>query len=117
MKKVLIILVALLSQVVPAVAQHELIDPKTREYTPRGIVASMIAGAQVSEMRCGTKGQITAALAKASRLGMPFNLNDKEDYSDVVFLASQLLTGLGSDGVTAWCKDKAPALLKFMQSP
>jgi len=117
MKKIRVILVALFSQAVPAVAQHELIDPKTREYTPRGIVASMIAGAQVSEMRCGMKGQITAALAKANRLGLSFDLNDKEDYSDVVFLASQLLTSLGNDGVTAWCKDKAPNLVKFLQSP
>jgi hypothetical protein len=73
MKKIPMILVVLFSLVMPAEAQHELIDPKTREYTPRGLVASMIAGAQVSEMRCGMKGQIAAALAKASRLGVPFD--------------------------------------------
>jgi hypothetical protein len=116
MKKAFIILIAISSKTVPVMAQHELIDPKTHEYTPRGVVASMVAGAQVSEMRCGMKGQITAALAKANRLGMPLDLNDKEDYSNVVFLASQLLTRLGNDGVAAWCKDKAPSLAKFLQS-
>ena len=44
----------------------------------------MIAGAQVMEMQCGYKDQIAAALAKADRLGMPFDLNRKENYSDVV---------------------------------
>jgi hypothetical protein len=97
--------------------QQDLVDPKTGEYTPHGVVASMIAGAQVTEMRCGMKGQITAALAKARRLGVPFDLNQKEDYSDVVFLASQLLTRIGGDGVAAWCRDKAPDLAKFLQTP
>ena len=91
MKKTLTILVALLLQAVPVMAQQELMDAKTGEYTPRGLAASLIALAQVSEMRCGLKGQITAALAKADRLGIPFDLNDKVDYSDVVFLATELL--------------------------
>jgi hypothetical protein len=87
------------------------------EYTPRGVVASLIASAQVVEMRCGYKNQITAALAKAKRLGVPFDLNEKQDYSAVVFLATQILTRLGKDGVGPWCKEKAPNVVKFLQEP
>jgi hypothetical protein len=110
MKKAAAIFVAIMLQAAPVMAQEdkELIDEKTGEYTPRGVVASLIASAQVVEMRCGHKNQITAALAKAKRLGVPFDLNDKQDYSAVVFLATQILTRLGKDGVEPWCKDKAP---------
>lgn len=101
----------------PAAAQQELIDTKTGEYTQRGVVALLIAAAQVTEMNCGMKGQITAALAKASRLGVPFDLNQKEDYSDVVFLATQMLTRLRAEGSTAWCKEKAPDFAKLLQEP
>jgi hypothetical protein len=115
MKRVLLVFVFALSAPVTASAQLELVDPKTHEATPRGVIASMIAGAQVMEMRCGMKGQITAALGKANRLGMPFDLNRKEDYSDVVFLASQMLDRIGADGFAAWCKDKAPNVAKFLR--
>src|SRR5258708_4763054 len=117
MKKTLKVLIVFVSLTVPAAAQQDLVDPKTGEYTPHGVVASMIAGAQVTEMRCGIKGQITAALAKANRLGVPFDLNQKEDFSDVLFLATQLLTRIGGEGLAAWCRDKAPNLAKFLQTP
>ena len=69
-------------------------------------------------MRCGLKGQITAALAKAERMGVPFDLNVKEDYSDVLFLTTELLSGLKkNDGVTTWCKDKVPSLVKLLKEP
>jgi hypothetical protein len=119
MNKVASIFVALTLQAAPVMAQEDqnLIDEKTGEYTPRGVVASLIASAQVVEMRCGFKNQITAALAKANRLGMPFDLNKKEDYADVVFLASNILNRLGKGGVGPWCKDKAPNVVKFLQEP
>ena len=119
MKKAAAILAVITFQAAPVMAQDDkdLIDEKTGEYTPHGVVASMVASAQVLEMRCGYKNQITAALAKAKRLGVPLDVNDKQDYADVVFLASQLLTRLGKDGVGSWCKDKAPNLVKFLQEP
>ena len=119
MKKAASILLTLTLQAQPAMAQEYqgLIDEKTGEYTLRALVAMVIASAQVVEMRCGYKNQITAALAKANRLGMPFDLNKKEDYADVVFLASHILTELGKDGVGPWCKDKAQNVVKFLQEP
>lgn len=116
MKRVLLVFVFALSAPVTATAQLELIDPKTNEYTPRGVIASMIAGAQVMEMKCGYKDQITTALGKANRLGVPFDLNRKEDYSDVVFFATEIIQRIGSkDGFAAWCKDKAPNVAKFLK--
>jgi hypothetical protein len=117
MKKMSQILTLFFSLTVPAAAQQELMDPKTGEYTQYGVVASLIAGAQVTEMRCGMKGQITAALAKANRLGVPFDLNQKEDYSAVVFLATQMITRIGSEGFTVWCRDNAPNFAKLLQTP
>lgn len=117
MKKILKVLLLFVLLAVPAAAQEELVDPKTGEYTPHGVVASLIAGAQVTEMRCGMKGQITAALAKANRLGLPFDLNQKENYSDVVFLATQLMTRIGAKGFAVWCRDTAPNLAKLLQTP
>jgi len=65
MKKTLKVLIVFVSLTVPAAAQQDLVDPKTGEYTPHGVVASMIAGAQVTEMRCGMKGQITVCSRKS----------------------------------------------------
>jgi hypothetical protein len=117
MEKMFKILTLLVSLTVPAVAQQDLMDPKTGEYTQYGVVASLIAGAQVTEMRCGMKGQITAALAKANRLGVPFDLNQKDDYYAVVFLATQMMTRIGADGFTVWCRDNAPNFVKMLQTP
>ena len=93
-------------------------DPKTGEYTPRGLIACVIASAQVSEMQCGKKGMISAALAKANRMGVPFDLNAKEDYSDVLFLGAELITMLRKENnIAGWCKDKVPGLVKLLNEP
>jgi hypothetical protein len=57
------------------------------EKTPYGLSIAMIAGAQVSEMRCNKKGQIDLAIAKAQRLGVPIDVNDKEDFAAVLLQA------------------------------
>jgi hypothetical protein len=69
----------------------DLMDEKTGKWTDRGLVASAIAAAQVSEMRCGLKRQISAALRTADKTNMHFDLNDKVDFSDVIFPASNLM--------------------------
>jgi hypothetical protein len=115
MKKALMIL-ALGLQVLPAWAQQPLVDEKTGDYTPRAIVAAMIGGAQVVEMRCGIKGQIKAALAKAESLGTPFDLSDKMDFSDAVFFATEALKKVDKIGAAKWCKDTAPKLMQLLQS-
>jgi hypothetical protein len=60
-----------------------MIDEKT--HTPYGLAIAMIAGAQVSDMHCNKKGQIDLAIAKAQRLGVPIDVNDKEDFAAVLF--------------------------------
>jgi hypothetical protein len=70
-----LVLLALALQSVPALAR-DMIDEKG-EYTPYGIAIAMIASAQ---MRCGKKGQIDLAIAKARNAGVPIDVNDKEDY-------------------------------------
>lgn len=75
----------LLLQLTPSLAQKALIDTTTGKYTAYGLAISLIASAEVSEIHCGLKGQIAAALNKAGRLGTPIDLDDKENYSAVVF--------------------------------
>ncbi|MGA9090690.1 MAG: hypothetical protein WB420_16465, partial [Bradyrhizobium sp.] len=81
------IIAVLLLQLTPSLAQKALIDTTTGEYTAYGLAISLIASAEVSEIHCGLKGQIAAALDKAGRLGTPIDLDDKENYSAVVFMA------------------------------
>jgi hypothetical protein len=104
-------------QLTPSLAQKSLIDTTTGEYTAYGLAISLIASAEVSEIHCGLKGQIAAALNKAGRLGTPIDLDDKENYSAVVFMASQMMGNIKKAGVAAWCKDKAPNLVRFLQTP
>jgi hypothetical protein len=112
----LLVFASALAAPVSASDPLDLIDPKTHEYTPRGVIASIIAGAEVMEIRCGYKDQITAALGKANRLGMPLDLNRKEDYSDVVYFATEIIQRIDrKEGFAAWCKDKAPNMAKFLK--
>jgi hypothetical protein len=83
-----------------------LIDEKTHELTNRGLAASAVAAAQVSEMHCGKKGQIAAMLQKAEdSLGVHLDLNDRADLSSVLFFATRITDGIGKDqaGWDAWC--------------
>jgi hypothetical protein len=114
-KKQLALLVAVTMQSVPALAR-DLIDERTHEYTPYGVAIAMIASAQVSEMRCGTIGQINLAIAKAQRLGIPIDLNDKQDFAAVLFEATHVMARLQKDGITAWC-NKAAELESFLREP
>jgi hypothetical protein len=107
---------AVVLQSMPALAR-DMIDEKKHEYTTYGIATVLIASAQVSEMRCKTKGQITLALAKAKRLGAPIDLNDKGDYAAVLFQATRLLSQLQKDGVAVWCKTKSANLDQFLREP
>ncbi len=114
MKK-LMLLVAVMLQSVPTLAR-DLIDEKTHEYTPYGLAIAMIASAQVSEMRCNKKGQIDLAVAKAQRMGVPIDINDKEDFASVLFIATDIMTQLKKEGVTSWCK-KSADLEKLLKEP
>jgi hypothetical protein len=117
MKKPLTMLVAVvLWQSAPALAR-DIIDVKTHEYTPYGLAVSVIAGAQVSDMKCATKGQTDLALAKANRSGVSIDLADKEDFSAVLFQASKILNRLEVDGASAWCAANAAKLEQYLKEP
>jgi hypothetical protein len=105
--------------VTAAVGQSsDLMDERTGKWTDRGLVANTIAAAQVSEMRCGLKGQISAALRKADEANMHFNLNDKVDFSDVLFLASNIMGSVNKPGSgwDAWCKKYRESFSKLINS-
>jgi hypothetical protein len=83
-----------------------LIDEKTHRLTYRGLAASAVAAAQVSEMRCGKTGQIAAMLQKAyDNFGVHLDLKDKADLSSVLFFAMRITDGVSKDpaGWDAWC--------------
>ncbi|WP_157787981.1 hypothetical protein [Bradyrhizobium elkanii] len=97
-------------------AGRDMLDEKTHEYTPYGVAISLIAAAQVNEMRCNKKGQIDLALAKVKRLGIPVDLNDKEDFASVLFQASQIMTAMQKEGAAAWCKARSAKMDEFLRS-
>lgn len=82
-----------------------LVDKKTNRLTKRGITASIIAAAQVSEMQCGLKGQIAGALRKADQEGMHFDLKDKADYADVGSFATSIMNNTKKDDFAKWCQN------------
>jgi hypothetical protein len=88
----------------------------THEYTPYGIAISLVAAAQVNEMNCKMKGQISLALAKVKRLGVPIDLDDKEDYSAVLFQATQIMAAARKEGSTSWCKARSANMDAFLRS-
>jgi hypothetical protein len=108
------VLVAVVLQVMPAFAR-DMIDDKGA-YTPYGIAIAMIASAQVSEMRCGKKGQIDLAIAKARNAGVPIDVNDKEDYASILFMGTEILGKLKKEGAAVWCK-KSAGLEQFLREP
>ena len=93
-----------------------MIDEKTHDYTPYGLAIAMVAGAQVNEMRCNKKGQIDLAIAKAQRMGVPIDVNDKEDFAAVLFQATEIMAQVKSEGTTVWCKRSA-ALERILKEP
>jgi hypothetical protein len=114
--KPLMLLLALMLQLAPALAR-DMIDEKTNEYTPYGLSIAMIAAAQVSEMKCNKKGQIDLAIAKAARLGVPIDVNDKEDYSAILLFATDVLGRAKKQGLPAWCNDNAAKIEQIIKSP
>jgi hypothetical protein len=91
----------------------QLMDEKTHQLTDRGAVVSMVAIAQVAEMNCGLKGQIAKALTAADRMNMHLDLNDKSDFSDVLFFATEILGNAKKTGLDTWCigyRDKSVRL-------
>jgi hypothetical protein len=85
--------------------EQALMHEKTHEFTHRGVVVFLVVAAQVSEMRCGLKGQIAKALGAADSVNMHLDLNDKNDYSDVLFLATEIMGTAKKTGWDQWCKD------------
>jgi hypothetical protein len=116
MKKLLTVLMAVALQATPALAR-DMMDEATHEYTPYGFAIVLIANAQVSEMRCGTKGQMELAFAKARSFGVQIDANDKEDYAAILFSATEILGNLKKEGAPAWCKAKAAKLDKLLRAP
>jgi hypothetical protein len=64
----------------------------------------VVATGQVAEMRCGLKGQIAKMMVMADQMNVHLDLNAKEDYSDVLFFATNILAGLPKVGIETWCK-------------
>jgi hypothetical protein len=116
MKKLLTGLMVVALQATPALAR-DMLDEATNELTPYGLAIVLIANAQISEMRCGTKGQMDLAFAKARSFGVQIDANDKEDYAAILMSASDILTNLKKEGAPAWCKAKAAKLDKFLRAP
>jgi hypothetical protein len=100
----------------PLAAQDskDIVDSKG-EYTNRGVAIATIAAAQVAEMRCGAKGWIIAAIQKFDKMGLHVNVNDKEDYSSILFFASDILKKADKIGASKWCKDTTPQLVKILE--
>ena len=82
-----------------------LVDNKTNQLTKRGITASLIAAAQLSEKQCGLKGQIACALRKADQEGVHFDLNDKVDSADVATFVTRITNNTSKDGIAKWCQN------------
>jgi hypothetical protein len=97
--------------------EKDLIDKKTHELMPRGLMIQLIALAQVVEMKCNTKGQITAALAKAGKAGIIINLNDKVDFADELFMASRIVEEVNKTGADKWCEKTGVATVQFLSKP
>ena len=102
----------------PTMAQDstDLID-KNGEYTGRGIAFATVAAAQVAEMRCGAKGWITVAIQKFEKLGVHIDLNEKQDYSDELYFATDILKKANKIGVSQWCVNTMPTLSKLVGEP
>jgi len=114
----IVVPILLVLQLASAMAdEKDLVDKKTNELTPRGLILQLIALAQVIEMQCNIKGQIKAAVAKADRAGIAINLNDKEDFADELFFASQILAQVKKTGADKWCKEKGEPTVQFLSKP
>lgn len=109
----------LLLQLAPAIAQDRepMLDENTNQLTHRGIVISLVATAQVEEMRCDIKGQIAAAIAKGARMGIVVDPNNKEDFADILFVASDILKKADFIGAPTWCKRVVPELSNLLNTP
>ena len=88
----------------PALAgePRDMVDAKGA-WTEYGIAISLVAAAQVSEMRCGKKDWISAAITKVGQMGIKIDVNDKYDYASIVGQASDILSKAQSTGITRWC--------------
>ena len=102
-----------------AAAQEKepLLDEKTKELTHRGLAIQFVAAAQVLEMRCGLKGEISTAIANVAEMGVVVDPNEKEDYSDIVFMATNVLTQVDRMGASVWCKNQGQKLAQFLAAP
>ena len=113
----MILVVAAAMQTAPAMGR-DLIDKKTKEYTPYGVAVSLIAAAQISELSCHKKDQVALALAKVNRAGVAIDLNNKEDYAFVLFQAERIVEKAMTEGEsqTKWCLAKSDQLDQLLRS-
>lgn len=108
------VVATLIAYTISAASAGNLIDDKTAKWTDRGVIANTIATAQVTEMRCGLRGQITAALRKADEVNMHFDLNNQIDASDVIVVGTNILARVGKSGWDAWCKKYKEIFAEFV---
>jgi len=102
------IFVLLFLQIAPAIAQDkEPLRDENGQWTHRGIGISLVAAAQVMEMRCGLKGQMDAAIAKDASLGIVVDPNEKQDHSDIILVATAILKKADAEGAAVWCEEMA----------
>jgi len=64
----------------------------------------MAAAAQVIEMERGLKGQMDAAIAKIAGLGLVVDPNEKQDFADILFMATPIMKKAREEGAAVWCK-------------
>jgi hypothetical protein len=109
MARQLQIVAVVLSITAPAVAQDslDLVGPDGK-LTDRGTAMSFVALAEVLEMRCGVTGRLDAAIQKLGSMGIHVDVNRKEDFADITFLATEIFSKAAKAGFPAWCKMAVP---------
>jgi len=83
---------AFVAQAGPAVAQDskDLLDANG-QMTGRVLAIATVAAAQVAEMRCQRTGWIAAAIKKFDGMGVHSDVNEKQDYADILYFATNIL--------------------------
>ena len=84
----------------------DVLDKDTNELTKRGQVAFDVAVAQISEMRCGQRGQVSAVLQKARESEVFFDPQDRNDYLATQFFVDHIMSNMDATGGhwNNWCK-------------
>lgn len=85
------------------------------QYTNRALAIATVAAAEVVEMRCLRKGWITAAVRKFDGLGVHIDVNEKQDYADILYFSTNILEKADKVGTWQWCKTIVPSLATILE--